>query len=77
MFIIERRTAGVLAALAIAAVMVVLGNVWDPADVVATSATGQSTPALAMSVGAGVRPLASTANQVQTAREMSEIPQSK
>jgi hypothetical protein len=55
MFIIERRTAGVLAALATTAAMVVLGNVWEPVDEIETPHIATSTPALAGSVGPGVR----------------------
>jgi hypothetical protein len=77
MFIIERRTAGVLAALAITAAMVVLGNVWDPVDVVETLTTAKSTPPFAKSVGPVVRPVALAASEAQTAREIPDIPQSK
>lgn len=55
MFIIERRTAGVLAALATTAAMAVLGNVWDRVDEVATPSTANSTAAFATSVGPAVR----------------------
>jgi hypothetical protein len=48
MFIIERRTAGVLAALATTAAMVVLGNVWDRVDAVAAPSTVNSTAAFAL-----------------------------
>jgi hypothetical protein len=51
MFIIERRTAGVLAALATTAAMAVLGNVWDRVEEVATPSTANSTAAFAASVG--------------------------
>jgi hypothetical protein len=54
MFIVERRTAGVLAALATAAAMAVLGNVWDRVDEGATPSTANSTAAFATSVGPGV-----------------------
>jgi hypothetical protein len=47
MFIIERRTAGVLAALATTAAMAVLGNVWDRVDEVAAPSTENSTAAFA------------------------------
>ncbi len=49
MFIIERRTAGVLAALATTAAVVVLGNVRDPVDDAKTPYTATSTPAFAAS----------------------------
>jgi hypothetical protein len=55
MFIIERRTAGVLAALATTAAVAVLGNVWDRVDEVATPSTANSTAAFATSVGSDVR----------------------
>ena len=58
MFIIERRTAGVFAALATIAALVVLGNIRDRVDEVETSTTATSTPAFASSVGPGVRPIA-------------------
>ena len=77
MFIIERRVAGVLVALATTAAMVVLGNVRDSVDEVETPTTANSTPALARSVGPGVRPIAFAANEAQTAREIPGIPQSK
>jgi len=77
MFIIERRTAGVLAALATTAAMVVLANVWDPADEVETPYSVTSTPVFATSVGPGVGPIAFGANEAQTGREIPEIPQSK
>jgi hypothetical protein len=77
MFIIERRTAGVLAALATTAAMVVLGNFWDRVDEVGTPYTATSTPAFATSVGPSVRPIALGANEAQTAREIPEIPQSE
>jgi hypothetical protein len=54
MFIIERRTAGVLAALAFTAAMAVLGNVWDRVDEVATPSSANSTAAFATSVGPDV-----------------------
>jgi hypothetical protein len=76
MFIIERRTAGVLAALATTAAMVVLGSVRDPVDVVETPTTANST-ALATSVASGVGPSAVAANEAQTAREVPDIAQSK
>jgi hypothetical protein len=76
MFIIERRTAGVLAALATTAAMVVLGNIRDPVDEVETPYTATSTSALATSVGPGIRPIASGANEARTGREIPEIPQS-
>ena len=65
MFIIERRTAGVLAALATTAAMVVLANVWDPVDAVETSYSATSTPAFSTSFGAGARPIAFGANEAQ------------
>jgi hypothetical protein len=43
MFIIERRTAGVLAALATTAAMAVLGNIRDWVEEVATPSTANST----------------------------------
>jgi hypothetical protein len=55
MFIIERRTAGVLVALATAAAIVVLGSIRDPLDVAETPTTADSTPALATSVGSDAR----------------------
>ena len=55
MFIIERRTAGVLAALLTTAAMVVLGNLRDPVDEVATPSTANSTAAFATSVAPDVR----------------------
>ena len=55
MFIIERRTAGVLAALATTAAMAVLGNIWDRVDEVATPTTANSTAAFATSVRPEVR----------------------
>jgi hypothetical protein len=58
MFIIERRTTGVLAALATTAAVVVLGSVLDRVDGVETPATAKSVPASAKSVGPGVRPIA-------------------
>jgi hypothetical protein len=51
MFIIERRTAGVLAALATIAAMVVLGNVWDRIEELAAASTADSTAAFAPPVG--------------------------
>jgi hypothetical protein len=45
MFIIEQRTAGVLAALASSAAMAVLVNVWDRAHEVAAASTANSTAA--------------------------------
>jgi hypothetical protein len=77
MFIIERRTAGVLVALAIAAAMVVLGNIAEPVAVVDTATTANSTPAFATSAEPGVRPIAFAANEAQTARARPEISQSK
>jgi hypothetical protein len=55
MFMIERRTAGVLAALASTAAMAVVGNVWDRLDEVATPSTANSTAALATSVRPDLR----------------------
>ena len=77
MFIIERRTAGVLAALAITAAMVVLGNVWDRVDVIETPTGANPTIGLATSVGPGVRPSTFAANEAQTAREGPVTPQPK
>jgi hypothetical protein len=77
MFIIERRTAGVLAALAVAAALVVLGNVWDPLDVADSPTTAISTTAPATSVGPGVRPPAFAANEARTAREAPDDSQSR
>jgi hypothetical protein len=77
MFIIERRTAGVLAALATTAAMVVAGNVRDPVDEVETPHTATSTLAFATSVGPGVTPIAFGANEIQSGREIPEIPQSE
>jgi len=77
MFIIERRTAGVFAALAIAAAMVVLGNLRDPVEVVETRTTASSTTALATPVGLGVRPNVFAANEAQAARGTPDAPQSK
>ena len=54
MFIIQRRAAGVLAALATTAAMVVLGNVWEPVDEIQTAHIAASTPALMGSVGLGI-----------------------
>jgi len=51
MFIIERRTAGVLAALVTTAAMAVLGNVWDRFDAVERPSTADSTAAFATPVG--------------------------
>jgi hypothetical protein len=68
MFIVERRTAGVLAALATAAAMAVLGNVWDRVDEGATPSTANSTAAFATSVGPGVRPIALAADEVRRFR---------
>ena len=55
MFIIERRTAGVLAALAIPVAMAVLGNIWDRVNEVAGPSTANSTAAVVTSVGPDVR----------------------
>jgi hypothetical protein len=77
MFIIERRTAGVLAALATIAAIVVVGNVWDPVAAVETRTTANSATAPATSVEPGVRATAFAANEAQTARRMPGIPQSK
>jgi len=54
MFIIERRTAAVLAALAISAAIAVLGNAWDPVDEVAAPSTANSAAAFVTSVGPDV-----------------------
>ena len=54
MFIIERRTAGVFAALAIPAAMAVLGNIWDRVNEVAGPSTANSTAAFVTSVGPDV-----------------------
>ena len=70
MFIIERRTAGVLAALAITAAMVVLGNMWDRVD--ETTSTADSPAAFATSVGPGVGPIAFGAPEERTGREIPE-----
>jgi len=51
MFIIERRTAGVLAALVTTAAMAVLGNVWDRFHEVERPATADSTVAFATPLG--------------------------
>jgi hypothetical protein len=75
MFIIERRTAGVLAALATIAAMIVLGNVWDSVDEVEAPYTATSTPPLATSVGPTVRQIAFGAIEAQTGRETPEVPQ--
>ena len=77
MFIIERRTAGALAALATTAVMVVLGNAWDPVDEVEASYTATSTPAVATSIGPSVRLIAFGASEAQTGREIAENAYSK
>ena len=71
MFIIERRTAGVLVALATAAAMVVLASVRDRLDVIESPTAANS------SVEPGVTPVAFAANQAQSAREIPDIPQSK
>jgi hypothetical protein len=55
MFIIERRAAGVLAALAVTVAMVVLGNILDRVDEVATRPTADSPAAFANSGGPGIR----------------------
>jgi len=55
MFIIERRTAGVLAALAIGAALAVLGNVSGPVDEIEPPHIAATTPALAGPVGRGDR----------------------
>ena len=68
MFIIERRTAGVLAALATTAAMVVLANVLDPVNVVETPSTARSTPAFVTSLGPGVGPSAFAMNEAQPPR---------
>ena len=77
MFIIERRTVGVLAGLATTAAMVVLGNVWVSVDAVETEITANSTTALSTSVEPGVRPIEFAANEAQTARETPDVSQSK
>ena len=55
MFIIERRTAGVLAALATTTAMAVIGSVWDRVDDVTAPSTANSNSTFAMSVGPDVR----------------------
>ena len=66
MFIIERRTAGVLAALGITAAVIVLADVWDPVDEVELPHAATSTPALAASVGPGAGAVAPGANGART-----------
>jgi hypothetical protein len=66
MFIIERRTAGVLAALAGTAAMAILGSVWDRVDEVASPSKANSTAAFATSVGPSVRPIAPGADAAST-----------
>jgi len=73
MFIIERRTAGVLAALAIAAAMVLLGYIGDPVDGVETPTAAISTTALVRSVGPDAKPIAFATNEPRTAGATSEI----
>jgi hypothetical protein len=77
MFIIERRTAGVLAALATTAVMVALGSAWDRVDEVEIPYTATSTPVVVTSIGPRVRPIAFGASEAQTGREIPENSQSK
>jgi len=67
MFIIE-RTAGVLAALATAAAVVILSNVWDRAGGSAVQSGATSTAAFATSAGPSVRPIALDADPVQPRR---------
>jgi MFS family permease len=54
MFIIERRTAGVFAALLIPAAMAALSNIWDRDRGIANSSSAASTAAFATSVGPGL-----------------------
>jgi hypothetical protein len=77
MFIIERRTAGVLAALATTAAMVVLSNVGDPADVAETPTAANSTTAVPTPFEPDARPIASATNDVQATREIPETPRFK
>lgn len=67
MFIIERRTAGVLAALATTAALVVLGTVREPVDVAETPTTSSPKTALATSAGPGVGRTAFAANEARAA----------
>jgi hypothetical protein len=62
MFIIERRTAGVLAALAIPAALALLSNVWDRDGGIADPSVAMSTAALARSVGPEAGPIAVAAD---------------
>ena len=64
MFIIERRTAGVLAALVTPAVVAILSNVWDRVGGPAVQSSAMATAAFATSVGPGVRPIAFAADEV-------------
>jgi hypothetical protein len=77
MFIIERRTVGVLAALAITAAMVILGNVWDRVDVVETPTGASPTSGLATSVRPGVTPTTVAANAAQAPRGEPAVAQSR
>ena len=74
MFIIERRTAGVLAALAMTAAMVVLSNMGETADAnVAPTATNSTTPLEATTGrGAGSNALADARQTPQYKRDTAE-----
>ena len=74
MFIIERRTAGVLAALAMTAAMVVLSNRGDPPDAIdaPTAANSQTPPATAAAIGASSIAFAEERETTQDKREIAE-----
>jgi hypothetical protein len=73
MFIIEQRTAGVLAALVIPAVVAILSNVWDRVGGPAVQSSAMATAAFAPSVGPGVRPIASAADEVPRLRAAPDV----